>query len=91
MFYYILLFPDYKSRNKFYQASISLNGIDQSSAVNSKLASPIDNGFERIMKEIRRCLRGGGGFPDGYSAMMLVGEPGSDIFPRQKGNSSIQE
>ena len=32
-----------------------------------------NNGFERIMKEIRRRTRVVGSFPDGYSAMMLVG------------------
>ena len=32
-----------------------------------------NNGLERIMKEIRRRTRGVGSFPDGYSAMMLVG------------------
>ena len=30
-------------------------------------------GLERIMKEIRRRTRVVGSFPDGYSAMMLVG------------------
>ena len=40
-----------------------------------------NNGLERIMKEIRRRTRVVGSFPDGYSAMMLVG--GSDIFPQQ--------
>ena len=32
-----------------------------------------NNGLERIMKEIRRRTRVVGSFPDGYSAMMLVG------------------
>ena len=32
-----------------------------------------NNGLERIMKEIRRRTRVVGRFPDGYSAMMLVG------------------
>ena len=32
-----------------------------------------NNGLERIMKEIRRRTRVIGSFPDGYSAMMLVG------------------
>ena len=32
-----------------------------------------NNGLERIMKEIRRRTRVVGNFPDGYSAMMLVG------------------
>lgn len=32
-----------------------------------------NNGLERIMKEIRRRTRVVGCFPDGYSAMMLVG------------------
>ena len=32
-----------------------------------------NNGLERIMKEIRRRTRVMGSFPDGYSAMMLVG------------------
>ena len=32
-----------------------------------------NNGWERIMKEIRRRTRVVGSFPDGYSAMMLVG------------------
>lgn len=32
-----------------------------------------NNGLERIMKEIRRRTRVIGAFPDGYSAMMLVG------------------
>ena len=32
-----------------------------------------NNGLERIMKEIRRRTRFVGSFPDGYSAMMLVG------------------
>ena len=31
------------------------------------------NNLERIMKEIRRRTRVIGAFPDGYSAMMLVG------------------
>ena len=34
---------------------------------------PVCNGLERIMKEIRRRTRVVGSFPDGYSAMMLVG------------------
>ena len=32
-----------------------------------------NNGLERIMKEIRRRTRVVGSFPEGYSAMMLVG------------------
>ena len=32
-----------------------------------------NNALERIMKEIRRRTRVIGAFPDGYSAMMLVG------------------
>ena len=32
-----------------------------------------NNGLERIMKEIRRRTRVVGSFPDGFSAMMLVG------------------
>ena len=32
-----------------------------------------NNGLEQIMKEIRRRTRVVGSFPDGYSAMMLVG------------------
>ena len=32
-----------------------------------------NNGLERIMKEVRRRTRVVGSFPDGYSAMMLVG------------------
>ena len=32
-----------------------------------------NNGLKRIMKEIRRRTRVVGSFPDGYSAMMLVG------------------
>lgn len=32
-----------------------------------------NNGLECIMKEIRRRTRVVGSFPDGYSAMMLVG------------------
>ena len=32
-----------------------------------------NNGLERIMKEIRRRTRVVGSFPDGYSAIMLVG------------------
>ena len=32
-----------------------------------------NNGLERIMKEIRCRTRVVGSFPDGYSAMMLVG------------------
>ena len=32
-----------------------------------------NNGLERITKEIRRRTRVVGSFPDGYSAMMLVG------------------
>ena len=32
-----------------------------------------NNGLERIMKEIRRRTRVVSSFPDGYSAMMLVG------------------
>ena len=32
-----------------------------------------NNALERIMKEIRRRTRIIGAFPDGYSAMMLVG------------------
>ena len=32
-----------------------------------------NHGLERIMKEIRRRTRVVGSFPDGYSAMMLVG------------------
>lgn len=32
-----------------------------------------NNGLERIMKEIRHRTRVVGSFPDGYSAMMLVG------------------
>ena len=32
-----------------------------------------NNEMERIMKEIRRRTRVVGSFPDGYSAMMLVG------------------
>ena len=32
-----------------------------------------NNGLERIMKKIRRRTRVVGSFPDGYSAMMLVG------------------
>ena len=32
-----------------------------------------NNGLERIMKEIRRRTRVIGSFPDGYSAIMLVG------------------
>ena len=32
-----------------------------------------NNGLGRIMKEIRRRTRVVGSFPDGYSAMMLVG------------------
>ena len=32
-----------------------------------------NNGLERIMREIRRRTRVVGSFPDGYSAMMLVG------------------
>lgn len=33
----------------------------------------MNNALERIMKEIRRRTRVIGAFPDGYSAMMLVG------------------
>ena len=32
-----------------------------------------NNGLERMTKEIRRCTRVVGSFPDGYSTMMLVG------------------
>ena len=44
-----------------------------------------NNGLERIMKEIRRRTRVVGSFPDGYSAMMLVGAN----FYDQMGNPSI--
>lgn len=44
-----------------------------------------NNGLERIMKEIRRRTRVVGSFPDGYSAMMLVGARLRHIFTTKWG------
>ena len=44
-----------------------------------------NNGLERIMKEIRRRTRIVGSFPDGYSAMMLVGARHRHISTTQWG------
>ena len=46
-----------------------------------------NNALERIMKEIRRRTRVIGAFPDGYSAMMLVGARLRHIM----GNSPVFE
>ena len=44
-----------------------------------------NNALERIMKEIRRRTHVIGAFPDGYSAMMLVGARLSHISTTKRG------
>ena len=50
-----------------------------------------NNALERIMKEIRRRARVIGAFPDGYSAMMLVGARLRHISTTKMGNSPVFE
>ena len=50
-----------------------------------------NNGLERIMKEVRRRTRVVGSFPDGYSAMMLVGARLRHISTAKMGNSAVYE
>ena len=45
----------------------------------------INNGLERIVKEIRRRTRAVGSFPDGYSAMMLISARLRHIFTTKWG------
>ncbi|MBR2426834.1 MAG: transposase [Lentisphaeria bacterium] len=58
---------------KFIEESLeeTLSYMDFSSEYWRKIRT--NNGLERIIKKIRRRTRVVGNFPDGYSAMMLVG------------------